>query len=108
MSALGCHQLSLYLLTNAFTQYELKSELSEAFSIALENFKDAVKSQSKNTRIGFSSLVLNLSAHLFMIGKVGPESGKAQVIESILLLLVTLFRSILMLWTSWRKVQRKM
>lgn len=80
MSALGCHQLSLYLLTNAFMQYGLKSELSEAFSIALENFKESVKSQSKNTRIGFSSLVLNLSTHLFIVGQVGPESGKAQVI----------------------------
>eukprot|EP00210_Caulerpa_lentillifera_P003129 g2989.t1 len=80
MMSLGCHQLSLYLLTNGFLQYGLRSELSNAFLIALESFKASVTSQSKNVRIGFASFVLNLSAHLFMTGKVGPDSEKSQVI----------------------------
>lgn len=82
MTGLGPHQLSFYLLTNVFSNPKLRSELSAAFTVAMEQFRVAVNATSKNVRVGYASFILNLAVQAFMVGKIGLETGKREVCES--------------------------
>ena len=79
MTALGPHQLSLYLLTNAYAQPKCRAALLDAFKKAIDLYRGAITATSKNARVGYASLVLNAAVQMFMTGKVGAESGKKEV-----------------------------
>ena len=79
MTQLGPHQLTFYLLVNALTQPKLRTDLKEVFPIVADQFKAAASSPSRNTRVGYVSLILNMAVQIFMVGHIGPDSGKKQV-----------------------------
>ena len=79
MTALGPHQLSLYLLTNAYAQPKCRAALLDAFKKAIDLYRGAITAASKNARVGYASLVLNAAVEMFMAGKVGAQSGKKEV-----------------------------
>lgn len=79
MNALGLHQLSFYLLTNAVAQPKLREELISAFFLTVDHFEDAVDAASKNIRVGYASLILNLAVYAYLNGNVGTPSNKRKV-----------------------------